>query len=296
MFAFGGAGTDLTNGAESLLADTWLLELTSVLVDPVGAVASCGVWTRCDQNSSLDVPSARSSHVCSACFSQQGRGVLHGGLGENGVLSDTWLLQSTGHWVELKTSGPIVARAHHSGGVVQDKLLIYSGQDERYLTVCSTFALHLPTAVWEEVKLQNAPSPRIDAGVTVVDTVGLLVFGGVGMAFGFEEPNPWMLPATPQTDFQPRAMAEGQDAPCPRACCSMCSDGLYAYVFGGFDGEQDLGDLWCLDLAPGCFHVASNQCGLFLLPQVHAKLHKAHISRTASMDVFQKKIQDSMST
>jgi len=271
MFVFGGAGV----GAQSLLADTWLLKVISVPVDEFGAMASRGMWERLDEPTAARTPCARSSHVCSPWKSQQGCAVLHGGLGEQGVLSDTWLLPPGGEWVELHTSGASVARAHHSGGVVQDSLLIYSGQDKGYLTVDSFFVLQLLTAVWTEVHLKNGPSPRIDAAVAVVDTVGLMVFGGVGVDFEFESPSPWMLPGASRPDSQPRLVVANteRETPCARACSTMCSDGLCVYVFGGFEGEKDLGDLWCLDLVPGCFESSSSsQCGLFLLPQVRAQM------------------------
>ena len=30
----------------------------------------------------------------------------------------------------------------------------------------------------------------------------------------------------------------------------MCASGLTVYVFGGFDGDRDLNDLWTLELRP----------------------------------------------
>ena len=38
--------------------------------------------------------------------------------------------------------------------------------------------------------------------------------------------------------------------PCPRACLCMCADGMRVYIYGGFDGETDLCDLWGIDLQP----------------------------------------------
>ena len=39
-------------------------------------------------------------------------------------------------------------------------------------------------------------------------------------------------------------------SPCPRACLCMCADGMRVYIYGGFDGETDLCDLWGIDLQP----------------------------------------------
>ena len=38
--------------------------------------------------------------------------------------------------------------------------------------------------------------------------------------------------------------------PCARACLSLCAGGLRICIFGGFDGDSDLSDLWTLDLEP----------------------------------------------
>jgi hypothetical protein len=38
--------------------------------------------------------------------------------------------------------------------------------------------------------------------------------------------------------------------PCARACLGLCADGLSLHLFGGFDGESDLNDLWTLPLQP----------------------------------------------
>lgn len=235
MFVFGGAGS-------RLFGDTWLLHLTSVAADQLGAMASCGVWESCDNQESAKTPSARSSHILSSWSSDLSCAVLHGGLGELGVLSDTWLLHPSGHWLELQTQGPRVARAHHCGGVVKDSLLVYSGQDESYLTSGCVFSLDLLLAVWHEVCIENGPSPRIDASAAVVETAGLLVFGGVGTDFEFEEPTPWMVPVVSQAQSNAYAMTRRGKAPCARACSSISADGLCVYVCGGFDGEQDLGD------------------------------------------------------
>mmetsp|Transcript_145251 Transcript_145251/g.253506 ORF Transcript_145251/g.253506 Transcript_145251/m.253506 type:complete len:489 (-) Transcript_145251:84-1550(-) len=247
MFVFGGA-----SNAGVLLGDAWWFEVKMVPAGPQGCLSSCGQWHRFKNTTSSESPSVRSSHVC-VPWSRDGHAVLHGGLGEGGTKSDTWILKPEDSWVPLQTTGPRIARAHHCGGVVGDNLLIYSGQNENFLTVKNLCMLQLSTAVWQEVVLSQGPSARIDAAAAAVDSIGLLVFGGVGVDFEFESPVPWLVPAASSDNAMPQMMAPRLGAPCPRACSSMCMDGLHAYVFGGFDGQQDLGDLWCLHLAPNCF-------------------------------------------
>lgn len=247
MFVFGGA-----SNAGVLLGDAWWFEVSMIATGPQGCKSSCGQWRRVKQAGSSASPSVRSSHVC-VPWSRDGHAVLHGGLGEGGTKSDTWILKPGDSWVQLHTTGPRVARAHHCGGVVGDSLLIYSGQNEQNLTANNLCVLQLSTAIWQEVILSQGPTARIDAAAAAVGSLGLLVFGGVGVDFEFESPVPWLVPAEGSDQAVPRGMASRQGAPCPRACSSMCMDGLHAYVFGGFDGQQDLGDLWCLHLAPNCF-------------------------------------------
>lgn len=262
MFIFGGA----SNGG-ILLGDAWWFEMTMIPAGPQGSMSSCGHWRRSKHAGSLASPSVRSSHVL-APWSRDGHAILHGGLGEGGTKSDTWVLKPKDCWVPLETTGPRIARAHHCGGIVGDNFLIYSGQDENFLTVKSLCMLQLSTAVWQEVLLTQGPSARIDAAAAVVDSLGLLVFGGVGVDFEFESAEPWLLPADCSSDSPPLKMTSRQNAPCQRACSSMCMDGLHAYVFGGFDGQQDLGDLWCLNLAPACFQEAPlGASALQLLPE-----------------------------
>lgn len=46
------------------------------------------------------------------------------------------------------------------------------------------------------------------------------------------------------------AAAPPDVGPRARACLGLCADGLSLHLFGGFDGEADLDDLWTLDLQP----------------------------------------------
>ena len=118
------------------------------------------------------------------------------------------------------------------------------------------------------------PAARIDGAAAVVPGAGLLIFGGVAGDFNFAAPRPWLVsPPVAATSadgwalgapeahdvsvapppWPPAASDDGEAAPCARACLSMCADGLHVYCFGGFDGERDLADLWCLSLVPAAF-------------------------------------------
>jgi hypothetical protein len=219
-------------------------------------------------------------------------------------MSDVWLFHSgTAHapagWRELQATGPRVARAHHSGGVVGDTLLVFSGQDANLLTTETICALHLPTAVWSVAVLpSDGPAARIDASCAAIPALGLLLFGGVGARFEFESEVPWLIPGGQAAtgddgalsgfaNSQPHSPANSQahdhagsltHAPLPapagrhpplslvspwqrapkqRACAALAVEGMHAFVFGGFDGQQDLNDLWCLSLVPPAFADAS---------------------------------------
>lgn len=250
MLLFGGAGE-----AEALHDDTWVLSVSGCVKGPVAAS-----WLRLEAEGGLPWPTARSSHLCASWRRGAAAGgataVLHGGLGSSGVMADVWLLDFGRRWQWLETSGALVARAHHCGAVHGDELLVHSGQDQTYLTVCSVYGLNLNTAVWQEVKptsLGGGVPPRIDANAAGVEGLGVLVFGGVDATFEFESTTPWVLKTSADEggSYQAHPLEQGASrSPCKRACSSLCSDGLHVYCFGGFDGQQDLSDLWRLDLTP----------------------------------------------
>ena len=210
---FGGAGD-----GSLLHSDTWLLELPAIAPpDAAAAVGgrhaggrhAGGTWTQIAVTTGAR-PAARSAHVC-ATWAAGGAVVLHGGLGNDGTMADTWVLRPNdlsgdgggagGGWRELRTVGARVARAHHCGGVVGDRLLLHSGQDDSLLTSDTCCALHLPTATWAHVALPAGVGPRIDAAAASLDGLGLLVFGGVGAEFEFESAEPWLFPAVSGFSF-----------------------------------------------------------------------------------------------
>ena len=219
---FGGAGD-----GSHLHSDSWLLELPPIA--PPDAAAAVGgrhagcTWTQIAVTTGPR-PAARSAHVC-ATWAAGGAVVLHGGLGNDGTMADTWVLRPNdlssdgggagGGWRELRTVGARVARAHHCGGVVGDRLLLHSGQDDSLLTSDTCCALHLPTATWAHVALPAGVGPRIDAAAASLDGLGLLVFGGVGAEFEFESAEPWLFPAPSATmsDALRREVRAGDYAP-----------------------------------------------------------------------------------
>ena len=320
MVVFGGAGE-----GEGTLNCAWTLERSPWRwrqLAPVG-----------------DLPAPRSSHLC-VSWPADGSLVVHGGLGIDGVTGDVWLLRRGKGgsdecvWSPMLTSGGHVRRAHHAGGLVRGKLLVYSGQDERLLTVHNLASLCLTTATWSLIALpsthpkspmaprafdvtdsdsgrqqtltdsdtggydtggydtgegENASAPsrtfatpdggggwwgglfrwgdsttggmsplaRIDGAATTVDGVGLLIFGGVKDDFGFvPSSNTWLLKGAREARAQLPAASQFAQAPKARACLGLCADGLRVYSFGGFDGEHDLDDLWCLSLLPPAFSIA----------------------------------------
>lgn len=247
MVVFGGAGE-----GGVLFNDSWFFKhYEFTLHDGRECTAAC--WDQLHPPKDFELPSARSSHVC-ASWTRGDKLVLHGGIGNMGTVGDTWTFDEGGCWAKLKTSGAEVRRAHHIGGVVNDVLLVHSGHDEHLLTTSRIGALDLCDAVWSDITWSNGPAPRIDAASAVVEGIGLLIFGGVGADYEFESTDAWLLPSVQSARVPRRAVAPPQACLAPRACCSMCSDGLRTFVYGGFDGSEDLDDLWCLSLLPACFH------------------------------------------
>jgi len=331
MVVFGGAGED-----EGMFNCAWKLER-------VGRDGfSSAPWRWRQLVPSGELPAARSSHLC-VNWSTEGALVVHGGLGNDGVTGDVWMLRrgdggngvSGGEcaWARVITSGGDVKRAHHAGGLVRESLLVYSGQDERLLTVHNLASLCLSTATWSLVSLPSdypaspmpphavdlsepngaqemgddepteadasasmrtftsdsdggrwgpaddgdggrgwggffrcgdsnagglSPLARIDGAATTIEGVGILVFGGVKADFNFVPPsNTWLLKGAHDARHNQPAASQFTQAPKARACLGLCSDGLRVYSFGGFDGEHDLDDLWCLSLMPPVFASAA---------------------------------------
>ena len=94
-------------------------------------------------------------HVWHRCAAWGDALVVHGGLGEAGVVSDVHVLRRVldprrgarsrrdrgadrrevaegceCEWSLLRTSGMEVPRAHHQGGVVGEQLVVFSGQNK----------------------------------------------------------------------------------------------------------------------------------------------------------------------
>lgn len=168
-------------------------------------------------------------------------------------MDDVWML-SKEQWVRLETVGS-PARAHHCGAVCNDHLLVHSGQDATFLTTHTIHSLNLQSLVWHEIAYPCGPEPRIDAAAAAVKDIGVLILGGVNGGFQFEPSTVWLLQECSGECgvARPVLAPKGQR---PHACGSFCAHGLQAFQFGGFDGEGDLDELWCLDLVQ-CFSVDS---------------------------------------
>lgn len=239
------------------------------------AITPCPRWTALHPKG--PPPQARSSHICAPWPAERAL-VFHGGLTSNGVGGDVFLLRGVwersmgvlgddGEWVAMQTSGAEVKRAHHVGGVVGEAtLLVFSGQGATLITTQTLAALDMRTWSWSSLPLPLAgPMARIDGAGMAIDDVGLIVFGGVGNDFSFvPAEDAWLLRNA--TDVQPRgrlarhpaptrdadssAASVKPDTPPPRACLGLCASGHTICMFGGFDGERDLNDLWTLELLP----------------------------------------------
>lgn len=270
MAIFGGAGE-----GETMFNDIWGLDSTTLKWSAIDVVGGS--------------PAPRSSHLCVA-WPASGALIVHGGLGCDGVTGDVWVLRHLAAggwdlrgdeesgaggekpcWELLETDGESVKRAHHCGGLGGrhgTQLLAYSGQDDRLLTVHNVAVLDLETATWTLAALPSGrtdavgpaatlPLARIDAGAAALPGVGVVVFGGVADDFSFvPAANAWLLRSGEEVPPLPVASSgsdggrSGHSAPGERACMGLCGDGLRAYVYGGFDGENDLDELHCLSLLP----------------------------------------------
>ena len=315
MLVFGGAGEG-DEGNENLLGDVWLAEVG--LGNGAASAAAPPPLSWRELHPSGAAPVARSSHICAAWAATgalifHGGLATDGVLGDTWLLKGGGAAAEA-EWSELHTSGPAVRRAHHSGGLIgESTLVLFSGQDETLGTVHSLASLDLHTAVWSLVALPTdgpcwstrrqasagshcgAPIARIDGSATAIANVGLIIFGGVGDDFGFVPAHDaWLLrsatdvcpqrqlalPCAAPPDARGDAVATAAPAvgPCSRACLGLCADGLRIYLYGGFDGETDLNDLWTLDLAPQAAGAATGT-----KPAFNADVFKARQKRASAV-------------
>ena len=231
------------DGTQPSLGDLWALNTSSRVWSPLGVGAN--------------PPWPRKRLGTFAVHDEPGdRMVFFGGY-DGTWLSDTWSLALGGTapaWTPLATTGPRPSARVWHGQVfdpVRRRLLVIGGSDAaaQYLNDVWQLDLASPSAQWTPVIPQGRPPvPRECRGATydpVRDRV--LVFGG------YSYPNHlndiWALELSGVPTW--RELSPAGRAPSPRRAMSLTYDPVEdrLLVFGGYDDNMFMNDLWALKLS-----------------------------------------------
>lgn len=185
-----------------------------------------------------------------------GRILLFCGWSQDVQFNDIWAYDpNTGTWTELKPGGALPkARGWCSVAYdsASDKLIMFGGWDEAGASeLGDTWAYDAAANVWTELKPSgSAPSPR-EGHKMAYDPVGnrTYLYGGFN---GDDErfDDLWAYDWTSNTWTQ---LNPAGDRPSRRAAHALVYDSAKArlVLFGGYDGANDLNDLWAYDPAAG---------------------------------------------
>lgn len=204
---------------------------------------------------SADAPPARG--LSSLAFDAvHGQTVVFGGLGESGVLSDTWEWNGTS-WSENCTAPPCAApsgrfRAAMAFDTAHGVSVLFGGMDDNGDSHCDTW--EWDHSAWTQREPSTScgdarPSNRFGHAMASAGDEGILVFGGISESDGYTN-DLWQW-----KDRRWTRLCSGCD---PDSLPKSRYDGSLVYgngvllLFGGADGDgTPLQDLWKFDFALG---------------------------------------------
>jgi N-acetylneuraminic acid mutarotase len=232
VIMFGGYGFD------SALNDTWLY-------DPVAET-----WTAMNPSGTTPAPRGGFSSFFDPV---SGRLVIFGGWSDDLQLDDTSAYDPiTDSWSDLMPSGDYPpASAYHAMAYdpVNDKAVLFGGWDDfNAVELGGTYIYDVAANTWAEVTPTGAsPSPR-DSHAMVYNPVNGLIylFGGFDDVGQLNDLWVYSVAENTWTEVLP-----GGGPPAPRSTHAMAVDEAtgQVLVFGGYDGDFPLGDLWAYDPA-----------------------------------------------
>jgi hypothetical protein len=212
-----------------------------------------GTWRQ------LPPPSARSLHAA-AYDPVRDRMVVFGGYSTRDLVNDVWVLQLTGtpEWTRLSPSGTAPSARHMTSAVydpLRDRMVVFGGLDRGVGYLDDVWALSLGAApTWSRIEPAVAGPVARARHSAVYDSVGdrMIVFGGVhagqrGADFGLLN-DAWALTLSGVPMWSP--LSPAGPAPSPRYDQSAVYDPARdrILVFGGYDGQARLNDVWSLSL------------------------------------------------
>lgn len=159
-------------------------------------------------------------------------------------------------WEACHPSGePPAPRYGHASTKLSGKIVVYGGQDDKVqmgdVHVLSSIEAEM---VWSQPSVSGkVPRPRMKHTATAVADGTALIFGGFKAAERCLD-DAWFLELKDNgevrfEDADPQAPAGSKPIP-PRSQHTACatSDGKFVYLYGGYDGDKNLNDLWLLDM------------------------------------------------
>jgi N-acetylneuraminic acid mutarotase len=288
---FGGTSGD---GRRAFLNDLWLWNGGWRQVSPPGGNASPSLWgatwqPRFGVNSVAAVgPTARTGHVL-ATGSSAGS-VLFGGESDNGLLSDTWLLDDTSLEWSLQRSSPSPSpRTGHSMAVSTNGYVLFGGlahPNGGTDTLVNDTWFWSP-GVWSQMNLSGSPpSARYGQAMATDDASKIVILFGGRDASGVLA-DTWMLNLNTlqSTGWQKLTPA---NSPLPRFGHAMSFDSARGRIVltGGAGAlpSQSFGDTWEWD-APNTTWVKRNVT-LFDARAGHTEFFDQNLQQTLQFGGF----------
>ena len=163
-------------------------------------------------------------------------------------------------WEQLEASGtPPSPRYGHSATLLHGKLAIFGGQDTA-VQFNDLFLVDPVSAAWSSPSVSGTPPMvRMKHTANAITASQLLIFGGFNktervladcykLDVAADGSSASWSPAYPDAGAGAKSIpARAQHA------ASVTVDGKFLFIFGGYNGEKSLNDLWLLDL--GSFHL-----------------------------------------
>lgn len=162
-------------------------------------------------------------------------------------------------WEKLEPAGtPPCARYGHSATYLDSKgkIVVFAGQDQttQYNDV---HLLDVAGSSWSQPAVSGPPPMvRVKHTANAMSATGILVFGGFNRAVDVRvmaDAHKLELSADGESatwaTLQPEAPA-GSKSIQPRAqhATAVTADGRFVFIFGGYDGNKCMNDLWLLEL------------------------------------------------
>ena len=157
-------------------------------------------------------------------------------------------------WTKLQSCDEFVgpSRSKHSACVIGDGILVFGG-DDGHVMLNDVLRFDAREQSWSRVAAKGAtPSPRYHHSAVMFGS-SMFVFGGytgdIDSNSNLENRNDIFVLQIDRNIWREVAVVEGSRKPAPRSAHVAAVFQDYMYIFGGFDGQERLQDMWRLPLS-----------------------------------------------